>query len=331
MGRSMAESARETTGGVVRLALVCGAGVLLILSAALAIVSLTGARIPILGGGATVGPAPPPPPAPGLLLSATSVPQGGAFSVRLRSAALAAASISFRDHEYSMIESGDQWFAVIGAGQNVGSEEMVPVGDYPASIHYQFTGSSEVFSTRVPISVTQTDFQVDAIDPASIDVGLLTPELAASESAQLQQAYGAFTPQQLWQGMFLPPVNGTITTVFGARRSYDNGPATGSHSGVDLGVPLGTPVGASAAGRVAWTGSLPDRGNGVIIDHGLGVFSGYFHLSRVMAQQGQLVSTGDVIGLAGSTGLSTGPHVHWEVAINGVNVDALQFSRLSLP
>jgi len=251
--------------------------------------------------------------------------------VRLRSSALAAASVDFRDRDYPLVQSGDQWYAMVGAGQNIGSEVMVPAGDYPAVVSYQFSGGKDVYTTQVTVSVTATSFPVDVIEPGAVDAALLTPELAASEAAQLQQAYGTFTPQQLWQGAFSLPVNGTVTTNFGARRSYEGEPATGSHSGVDLGVPLGTPVGASAAGRVAWTGSLPDRGNGVIVDHGLGVFTGYFHLSRITALQGQAVSPGDIVGLAGSTGLSTGPHVHWEVVIGGVNVDALQFARLTLP
>jgi murein DD-endopeptidase MepM/ murein hydrolase activator NlpD len=282
------------------------------------------------GQAPTVAPAPPPPPPPGLLLSATTIPQGGAFSVRLRSASLTAASVTFRDRDVPMVESGDRWYAVIGIGQNVGSEAMFPAGEYPAVVSYQF-GYGPVDKDQVTITVTPTSFPVDAIAAGDVDASLLTPELAASEAAQLQQAYAAFTPRQLWQGAFSEPVSGTVTTAFGAQRSYEGGPITGSHSGVDLAAPMGTPIAASATGRVAWTGTLPDRGNGVIIDHGLGLFSGYFHMSRIIASQGQSVAAGDIIGLVGSTGLSTGPHVHWEIVVGGVNVDGLQFEQLTLP
>jgi murein DD-endopeptidase MepM/ murein hydrolase activator NlpD len=229
-----------------------------------------------------------------------------------------------------MVENGDLWSAVIGLGQNVGSEDMIPTGDYPALINYQFP-SRPVYKAQVTITVTSTNFPADAIAAGDVDASLLTPELAASESAELEKAYGPFTPRQLWEGAFIEPVLGSVTTSFGARRSYEGGPVTGSHSGVDLGVPMGTPIAASAAGRIAWTGSLPDRGNGVIIDHGLGVYSGYFHMSKITATEGQQVAQGDTIGLVGTTGLSTGPHVHWEIVIGGVNVDGLQFEQLVFP
>jgi murein DD-endopeptidase MepM/ murein hydrolase activator NlpD len=329
MGRPIAGTASGSPSLIPRFAVI--GGIVAVLVSAAFIVNLGGVRLLLGVGVPAVAPAPPPPPAPGLLLSATSIPQGGAFSVRLRSASLAAASVNFRDRDYSMVENGDQWYAVIGIGQPIGSEVMTATGDYPALISYQFKGGREVYRAQVTITVTPTDFPVDAIAPGAVDANLLTPELAASEGAQLQQAYSVFTPQQLWQGPFTEPVNGSVTTSFGARRSYEGGPVTGSHSGVDLGVPLGTPISASAAGKVAWTGSLPDRGNGVILDHGLGVFSGYFHMSQILATQGQSIAAGDFIGLAGSTGLSTGPHVHWEVVVGGVNVDGLQFEHLALP
>lgn len=230
-----------------------------------------------------------------------------------------------------MVQNGDLWYALVGAGQPVGSVVMLPAGDYTVSVSYQFQGSPEVKSTSLPLSVTAGSFPIDAIQVSDQEALLLAPELEDAESAILKGAYGAFTPSQLWQGPFAQPVQGPITTDFGARRSYQGGPATGSHAGVDIAVPLATPVTASAAGRVAWTGALPDRGNGVIVDHGLGVYSGYFHLSAINVQTGQTVSQGETVGLAGSTGLSTGPHVHWEIVVNGVNVDGLQWDKLSLP
>lgn len=330
MGRPMAGTASGSPRVLPRFAVGGGLVAAVLLSVAL-VLNVGGLRSWLVQGTPAVGPAPPPPPAPGLLFSATSLPQGGAFSVRLRSSSLSAASVNFRGRDYAMTEIGDQWYAVVGIGQNVGSEEMIPIGDYPAVISYQFGGGSEVYKTQVAVTVTPTNFPVDAIAPGDVDASLLTPELAASEAAELEKAYGTFTPQQLWQGSFTEPVSGTVTTNFGARRSYEGGPITGSHAGVDLAVPQGTPIAASAAGRVAWTGTLPDRGNGVIIDHGLGVFSGYFHMSRIIASRGQTVAAGDIIGLVGSTGLSTGPHVHWEIVVGGVNVDGLQFEQLALP
>lgn len=268
---------------------------------------------------------------PDVDLLPASVPQGGAFTIRLRSTEVVAASVHFDQRDYPMIHAGDRWVAIAGAGQPVGSAVMLPAASYPVDVTYQSQGSSNTSTTHLTLTVTATDFPVDAIEVSDDVVGLLDPQLEAVEAQILTAAYSTFSPVQLWQGAFAMPVNGPITTVFGARRSYQGGPATGSHAGIDIAVDMGTPVRASAAGRIVWTGPLPDRGNGVIVDHGLGVFTGYFHLSQILGEPGQSVDKGDTVGLAGSTGLSTGPHVHWEVVIAQTNVDGLLFVQREFP
>ena len=181
-------------------------------------------------------------------LSSATIPQGGAFSVRIRSAQLVAGSVRFQAHEYPMVSNGDLWYAIVGAGQDVGTEEMIPPGDYPLSVRYQYASSREVMTANLTVSITPVNFPVDAIQFTGETAALLSPELVASEAVQMTQVYSGFSPRQLWQGAFIQPVNGEITTNFGARRAYQGGPAAGSHSGVDIGVPAGTPVTASAAG-----------------------------------------------------------------------------------
>ena len=271
------------------------------------------------------------PPTPAMELSAPSVAQGSAFSVRLQSANVSAAMASFNGQDYPMVNNGDLWYAIVGIGQEVGSNDVLPPGEYSVAVKYQFAGSHVVHGAVLPVMVTATTFPADSVELPQDLLALLDPNLEAQESAILRSAYGNFSGTQLWQGAFTMPVNGTVTTDFGSRRTYQGIPGVESHAGVDLAVPLGTPVLADAAGRVAWTGTLPDRGMGVIVDHGLGVYSGYFHLSKILAQTGQRVDQGDTLGLAGSTGLSTGPHVHWEIVVNGTNIDAMQFVQLNLP
>jgi murein DD-endopeptidase MepM/ murein hydrolase activator NlpD len=116
-------------------------------------------------------------------------------------------------------------------------------------------------------------------------------------------------------------MNAPISSPFGGGRSYNGGPVTSHHSGTDFAAPEGVPVHASARGRVAWTGYLATRGESVMIDHGLGVFTGYHHMSQINVVEGHFVERGDVVGLNGATGLATGPHLHWELIIRGVNVD----------
>jgi murein DD-endopeptidase MepM/ murein hydrolase activator NlpD len=269
--------------------------------------------------------------APLAQLTTSTVAQGGALAVEIHSDTVSAAQARFQGRVFPMVDASGLWFAVLGVGQAVGSANVLPAGQYSVDVDYQIRGSKAVKTDTLPLTVQAVQFPTDDIRVSAQLLQLVAPELEAEEAQVLIGAYSAFTPTQYWQGPFDQPVDGEVTTVFAARRAYNGGPATGSHEGIDIAVPMGTPVHASANGKVAWTGQLPDRGQGVIIDHGLGIFTGYFHLSEIDSQPGQAVNKGDVIGLAGSTGFSTGPHVHWEVVIDETNVDGLLFKQLNLP
>ncbi len=98
---------------------------------------------------------------------------------------------------------------------------------------------------------------------------------------------------------------------------------TSFHHGTDFAVDEGTPIAASNSGRVAFADDLPIRGLSVILDHGGGVFTAYHHLSEASVVEGQFVSIGDLVGFVGSSGLATGPHLHWELVVGGVEVDPM--------
>jgi len=119
-------------------------------------------------------------------------------------------------------------------------------------------------------------------------------------------------------GALLWPVSGPITSPFGMR--------WGSlHPGIDIGVPTGTPIHAAAAGKVLWCGWMSGYGNLVMLDHGGGIATLYGHQSRVAVACGDDVAAGQVIGYSGCTGFCTGPHVHFEVRVNGTPVDPLGY------
>lgn len=140
------------------------------------------------------------------------------------------------------------------------------------------------------------------------------------------------TPQKFWNGPLLRPNSGEITTIYGVRRYYNGVFANDYyHRGVDYAGSYGSPVVAPAAGRVSLVGresqGFKIHGNVVGIDHGQGVASILMHLSRIDVKEGDLVQAGQVVGGLGSTGASTGPHLHWGLYVNGQAVDPVPWRQ----
>lgn len=150
------------------------------------------------------------------------------------------------------------------------------------------------------------------------------------EAELLQMVYSVSPDRWLGEGGFERPHHGQGAGNFGERRVY-NGVPRSSHSGLDIAAPLGSPVRASNSGRVVLSRDLYFSGKTVILDHGLGVFTVYCHFSRLLVNRGDYVKKGDVIALAGSTGRSTGPHLHWAVRVRGSRVDPEALLHLILP
>ncbi len=155
--------------------------------------------------------------------------------------------------------------------------------------------------------------------------GLLDPAVSAAENDLLDRLRPTFTEPRKWSGTLQRPGDGTISSHFGTRRAYNDGPYAGYHGGVDLRGSTGTPVYAPAAGTVVLTEDLIIRGGALMLDHGWGMLTGYWHLSEIEVELGQHVQQGDLIARIGNTGLSTGAHLHWEMWIGGVNVNPMQW------
>jgi murein DD-endopeptidase MepM/ murein hydrolase activator NlpD len=161
---------------------------------------------------------------------------------------------------------------------------------------------------------------------------LLAPEIRQNEDAFLAPIYTRFSENQLWQGLFQVPVTSTVVTAgYGDARSYNDGPVEIFHTGVDFSGVVGTAIMAPADGVVVFNDTLELRGGTLIVDHGLGVMSAYYHLSDSYVNVGESVTTGQVMAAGGSTGLSNGPHLHWELRINNVPVNGLQWTQVSFP
>lgn len=134
-------------------------------------------------------------------------------------------------------------------------------------------------------------------------------------------------PRRMWSGPFVLPVDAPARDNFGSRRVF-NGKPRSSHEGADLAAPQGAPVAAPGPGRVALADDLYFSGGTVILDHGAGLFTMYFHLSRIDVKAGETVAAGKEIGLVGSTGRATGAHLHWGARLNRARINPLGLLQL---
>lgn len=154
-----------------------------------------------------------------------------------------------------------------------------------------------------------------------VDLDPETERRAVAEGEHLRTLYRMITPERLWRGPFVRPVAGTDPgSGFGARRVI-NGQPRSPHSGIDYGAPLGTPVVAVNDGRVALLGDYFFPGRLVVLDHGLGLYTLYFHLHEVRVAEGERVARGQPIGTVGATGRATGPHLHFGAQVGAARID----------
>jgi murein DD-endopeptidase MepM/ murein hydrolase activator NlpD len=174
-------------------------------------------------------------------------------------------------------------------------------------------------------------FVLESVTIAQRLMPLLDPDLNDNEEREIKSIYSAFSPEKWWDGPFNLPVAGKLISGYGNRRVY-NGINLGTyHSGYDISASIGTPVKAGAPGRVIAVKQFAIRGLIVVIDHGQGVLTGYFHLSQANVKEGQFVDQGEVIGAVGTSGRSQGPHVHFDLAVGGVTVDPGYWTKVALP
>jgi murein DD-endopeptidase MepM/ murein hydrolase activator NlpD len=195
----------------------------------------------------------------------------------------------------------------------------------PATYEIKVIATDEdnrVYSSTLPLRVEKVDFgtQTLSLPPSMVDLDAKTLERVNQEARRLQALFQTFRNERLWEGVFIRPVEGEIVAGFGLNRII-NGRQRSQHTGVDLRAEEGTPVLACNHGAVVFVDELFFSGKSVILDHGWGLYSMYFHLSEPLVQEGNHVRTGTILGRVGSTGRSTGPHLHWGIRINGARVD----------
>jgi murein DD-endopeptidase MepM/ murein hydrolase activator NlpD len=213
-----------------------------------------------------------------------------------------------------------------------GVHAMLEPGFYPLVITGTLA-SGENFGFSQAVYVKNGDYPFDpvlTVSPETID-----PSVTRPEDAQWKALTTPVTAEKYWQGKFVPPVPAEFADCFpsrfGSRRAYNDGKYEYFHTGLDFCGNTTTDVLAPAAGVVVFAGPLTVRGNATVIDHGWGVYTAYLHQSEIMVKAGDRVTAGQVIGKVGATGRVTGPHLHWEVWVGGVQVDPMDWLKGEFP
>ncbi len=275
-------------------------------------------------------PALPPGPVRSITVTPPVVRQGETVSVRIELDASQPVSLSLALGPQAALlrQAGDG--ATVGL---VVIHALTDPGYVWLDLAWQPAGGADVQTIRWPVQVLDASYPTFDIVLPPGKGDLLAPDLVQAELARMTALWNAPPTPPAWRRLFLRPVADEYPTSapYGQRRSYNSGPVSGFHAGQDFAAPEGAPIIAPAAGVVVLAEELMVRGNAVLIDHGGGVFSGYWHLVDIAVSAGQQVQPGDLLGHVGTTGLSTGNHLHWELRINGYAADPMQWLTTRFP
>jgi len=254
--------------------------------------------------------------------------QGGTEVIRVQAQEGVTLSGTLIDKSLHFFPSDNEKVALQGV------DALKEPGVYPLSMEATLPdGSKQSFEQMV--LVTSGNYLSEDIllnDPSTIDPAVTEPELQ-----NIMAITAPATPTRFWDGIFTSPAvyPDCFTSRYGTRRMYkvvnSDTEIPGFHSGLDFCGGEGLQIFAPAAGRVVFAAPLTVRGNATIIDHGWGVYSGFWHQSQIFVNVGDTVEPGQVIGLVGGTGRVTGPHLHWEVWVNGVQVNPLNWLTQTYP
>jgi murein DD-endopeptidase MepM/ murein hydrolase activator NlpD len=239
---------------------------------------------------------------------------------------LEAVEVAWDERTVPFVRRGDRWLTLIGI--DVDSR----VGEQLADLTFRYR-DGRIRTQREAIAVGDQEFPTTelTVEERYVELSPEDQARAQREAEETARIYATLTPEMYWTEPFAVPIPGTVDgRNFGHRRVF-NGRPRAPHSGADLRAGTGTPIHAANRGRVVLAKDLFYSGNAVYIDHGLGVYSTYLHLSEIRVTPGDFVERGQLIGLAGATGRVTGPHLHWGVRILDARVDPFSLLKLSAP
>jgi hypothetical protein len=247
--------------------------------------------------------------------------EGHAFSVRVyerpsgRRPAVIEGEFAGRKVRFARLGANGRWFGI----------GVVPIGRSDPEVltlRMQFEdGATYEQSLRIAVDGTTFPSSELRVDPRYSSPPPEVRERIRREREMVREILSTATPEWHPDRPFMAPRPMDVTSPFGQARTF-NGELRSRHTGLDLRGRTGAPVHAAGAGRVAFAGELYFAGNAVYIDHGLGVYTGYFHLSRIHVREGNEVEAGRLVGDAGATGRVTGAHLHWYLSVDGEAADA---------
>ena len=259
---------------------------------------------------------------PNIYLSSDTMPQGNLTLIKIPAKKGETPQVTWMKREIYLARDSQKtsWYGFLAADLRAKpGRYKVLVKILPAGLKKQFE-----------IKVIKKDYGVRrlTLPQNMVDLDAKTLKRAKKESKTMKSLWNAIPSAPFWRGPFLRPVPGEVKGPFGRRSVINNQPRS-PHSGVDLKAGPETPIMAINNGRVVLTAEHFFTGHTVVIDHGGEIQSMYFHLHGILVEQGEIVTKGKVIGLVGSTGRSTGPHLHWGIRVNGARVDPLSLTALS--
>jgi hypothetical protein len=257
-----------------------------------------------------------------IMLSASRVAQGDSVFLKIRAGKGMEPRVRWMGSRVFLVsvEDKETWCGFLGV------DLKTKPGPVPLDVEVLPAGEKQ----RLEITIVEKDrgVRVLTLPREMVELDAKTLVRVRKESAIMKETLGTPPSAPSWVGFFLPPLSGEVVGVFGTR-SIINGMNRSPHSGVDLKADTGTPVHSINNGKVLLTADYFFSGKSVVIDHGGAIQSMYFHLDKILVSEGEEVKKGQIIGVVGSTGRATGPHLHFGVRINGARVDPLQFMALS--
>lgn len=199
--------------------------------------------------------------------------------------------------------------------------------DYRIIISYIKNGEKIFKGTTIKVIDGKYESEVINVSKGKVSLSDKNKIRTKKEYSKAIKIYNTTTAKLLTNGKYIKPLNTKITSAFGKKRIY-NGELKSYHSGTDFRAPVGTPIKAVNDGTVVISKNRFFAGGSIVINHGQGIYSCYYHLSKMHFKIGQDIKKGEILGLSGSTGRVTGPHLHFAFKVHGLTVDPLQLLKL---